>query len=48
MNLEVNCIEVSQEGYLKGYAIFHSGLWDAYMVDGDNSLSQELDGRASR
>ena len=36
--LEVACIEVCKGDRLHGYAIFFSGGWDAYLLDGRNSL----------
>ena len=37
-SLDVSCIEVCKGDQLAGYAIFFSGGWDAYIVDGRHSL----------
>lgn len=38
MTTEVACYEVCRGENLIGYAIFFSGGWDAYRVDGADSL----------
>lgn len=38
--IEVNSVEVCHGGALRGYAIFFSGGWDAYLVIGGKSLTK--------